>query len=65
MRARLTFCQPTSPNPCDPHCPAEFKEAARATLQELLGVREGDEMRRALITRGKPTLDIEPRFKPR
>lgn len=39
------------PDPCDPYCPAEFKEAARTTLQELLGVREGDEgLRRALIT---------------
>src|SRR5215510_2979063 len=39
------------PDPCDPYCPAEFKEASRDTLQELLGVREGDEgLRRALIT---------------
>jgi putative DNA methylase len=39
------------PDPCDPSCPTEFKEAARNSLQELLGVREGDEgLRRALIT---------------
>ena len=39
------------PDPCDPYCPAEFKEAARDALQKLLGVREGDEgLRRALIT---------------
>ena len=39
------------PDPCDPACPAEFKTAARRVLQELLGIREGDEgLRRALIT---------------
>jgi putative DNA methylase len=39
------------PDPCDPYCPAEFKEGARDALQELLGVREGDKgLRRALIT---------------
>ena len=39
------------PDPCDLRCPTEFKGAARNALQELLGVREGDEgLRRTLLT---------------
>jgi putative DNA methylase len=38
------------PDPGDPHCPAAFKTAAREALQELMGVREGDEgLRRTLL----------------
>ena len=47
-RCSLAYCFRI---PVTQNCPAEFKEAARTTLQELLGVREGDEgLRRALIT---------------
>jgi adenine-specific DNA methylase len=31
------------PDPCDKHCPAEFKTKARAILKEIMGVKEGDE----------------------
>jgi hypothetical protein len=39
------------PDPCDPACPDDFKQAARETLQAILGIREGDEgLRKALLT---------------
>jgi len=30
------------PDPCDPHCPKDFKQNARKTLTPILGVRAGD-----------------------
>jgi adenine-specific DNA methylase len=39
------------PDPCDSACPDNFKQAARETLQGILGIREGDEgLRKALLT---------------
>lgn len=39
------------PDPCDPACPDDFKQAAREALQGILGIREGDEgLRKALLT---------------
>lgn len=38
------------PDPCDPHCPKDFRTKARAALTGLLGVREGDEgLRKSLL----------------
>ncbi len=31
---------PLLPDPCDPHCPAEFKRAARRIMLEFAGLRE-------------------------
>jgi len=39
------------PDPCDPHCPDDFKAKARAALQGLIGIREGNEgLRKALLS---------------
>jgi len=39
------------PDPCDPHCPEEFKTKARKAFDGFLGIREGDDgLRKALLT---------------
>jgi len=39
------------PDPCDRHCPEDFKANAREALQGLIGIREGDEgLQKALLT---------------
>ena len=38
------------PDPCDEHCPPEFKEKARGVLKGITGVGEGDgNLRKALL----------------
>jgi adenine-specific DNA methylase len=38
------------PDPCDPHCPTEFKAKARSILKEMTGVPPGDDgLRKALL----------------
>jgi hypothetical protein len=38
------------PDPCDPHCPQEFKKAARVALGEVRQPASGDEdLRKALL----------------
>ncbi len=39
------------PDPCDPHCPGDFKVMARRAFDGFVGVRQGDEgLRKALLT---------------
>src|SRR5947209_1006645 len=38
------------PDPCDPHCPPEFKSKARSILKQLTGVLDGDDgLRKSLL----------------
>jgi len=39
------------PDPCDPHCPEDFKKKARKVLDGFLGVMRGDDgLRKSLLT---------------